>query len=273
MLTTEPIDGVTLKGTRHGLLICVREDLDFSRVIEQISEKVDSNSDFLGGAQVSLDLGWRELDQPRFEELRAVLQTRQIELAGVLSTSLQTRTVAEGLGIKAIIGRLGLAHHQGRVLRQAQRLAQAEAEEAAAVAAAAEQPATDQAGNAAAAPAEPPAGEREQEATLYIKRTLRSGQKAVYPGHIVLWGDLNPGAELEAEGDVVVLGTVRGRIHAGCNGNSSAQIWCQALHPTLLRIADGLWSGDPAEAGIKLPAGVKISCEKDQLRFDPTAGR
>jgi septum site-determining protein MinC len=277
MLTTEPVDGVTLKGTRHGLLLCVREDLEFARVVEQISDKVDSNSEFLGGAQVSLDLGWRELDQPSFEQLRSVLQARQIELAGVLSTSLQTRTVAEGLGIKAIIGRLGLAHHQGRVLRQAQRQAQQEAEEAAAAAAAAQAEAGAEvvaSEPAVVSPAVPePAGEREQEATLYIKRTLRSGQKAVYPGHIVLWGDLNPGAELEADGDVVVLGTVRGRIHAGANGNTAASVWCQALHPTLVRIADAMWSGDPAEAGVKLPAGVKITCAKDKLRFDPTGGK
>lgn len=278
MLTTEPVDGVTLKGTRHGLLLCVREDLEFARVVEQIAEKVDSNAAFLGGAQVSLDLGWRELDQPNFEQLRAVLQAKQIELVGVLSTSLQTRTVAESLGIKAIIGRLGLAHHQGRVLRQAQRQAQLEAEEAAAAAAAAQAEAVPAAAAAATAvlpPVSPPepAGERDQEATLYIKRTLRSGQKAVYPGHIVLWGDLNPGAELEADGDVVVLGTVRGRIHAGAGGNAAASIWCQALHPTLLRIADAMWSGDAAEAGVKLPAGVKITCAKDKLRFDATAGK
>lgn len=257
-ITAAPPEGVTLKGTRHGLLICVREDLDFESVLLQISEKLEQNSGFLGGAQVSLDLGWREVPPEAFGRLLAALGS--IELVGVLSTSLQTRTAAESLGIKAIIGRLGLAHHQGRRLRQEQKeKAEAEAVQAEVETATVSEP----------SPA--PDAEQEQEATLYIKRTLRSGQKAVYPGNIVLWGDLNPGAELEAEGDVLVLGTVRGRIHAGCNGNEQAQIYCQSLHPTVVRIADGIWTGDLKEAGLKqLPASVRVSCAKDQLRFETT---
>ncbi len=257
MLTTAPPEGVTLKGTRHGLLICVREDVDFDSVLEQITQKLDTNSGFLGGAQVSLDLGWRELSEEAFGKLKESLGT--VELVGVLSTSLQTRTVAEGLGIKAIIGRLGLAHHEGRRLRQEQR----ELDEAAKA-----QP--EVAVEEAAAPPPPSEAEQEQEATLYIKRTLRSGQKAVYPGNIVLWGDLNPGAELEAEGDILVLGTVRGRLHAGCNGNEKAQIYCHSLHSTVVRIADGIWTGDLKEVGVKLPASLRVSCAKDQLRFETT---
>ena len=280
------IDGVTLKGTRHGLLVCVREDLDFELALEQIQEKLanpfltqesrgglggdgsppqdQSGGGHLDSKRISLDLGWRELSGESFTRLREALG--EVELAGVLSTSLQTRTVAESLGVKAIIGRLGLAHHQGRRLRQQQK----EQEQADLEAAAAVEPSGEVAEVVEEPVAPPPAdAEQEQEATLYIKRTLRSGQKAVYPGNIVLWGDLNPGSELEAEGDVLVLGTVRGRIHAGCNGNAEAQIYCQSLHPTVLRIADGLWTGDLKETGLKqLPSAVKVTCVKDQLRFE-----
>ncbi|MBS2039000.1 septum site-determining protein MinC [bacterium] len=251
-------EGVTIKGTRHGLLVCVREDLDFDMALTQIQEKLNEPFFAQEGQRVSLDLGWRELSSESFTRLKDSLGT--IELSGVLSTSLQTRTVAESFGIKAIIGRLGLAHHQGRRLRQEQK----EQEEAAKDEPSEETPPTE-----TPAPSPPGGSDEEQEATLYIKRTLRSGQKAVYPGNIVVWGDLNPGSELEAEGDVLVLGTVRGRIHAGCNGNSEAQIYCHSLHPTVLRIADGIWTGDLKEAGLKqLPAAVKVSCAKDQLRFE-----
>lgn len=256
--TVTPPEGVTIKGTRHGLLVCVREDLDFELALTQIQEKLSEPFFTQEGQRLSLDLGWRELSNESFTRLKDSLGS--IELVGVLSTSLQTRTVAESFGIKAIIGRLGLAHHQGRRLRQEQK----EQEEAAK-----ENPSEDPPPEQTATPAPPTSGEEEQEATLYIKRTLRSGQKAVYPGNIVVWGDLNPGSELEAEGDVLVLGTVRGRIHAGCNGNSQAQIYCHSLHPTVLRIADGIWTGDLKEAGLKqLPAAVKVSCAKDQLRFE-----
>jgi len=266
-----PPDGVTLKGTRHGLLVCVREDVDFDQAIEQIKEKLanpfltQEPGGQLDAKRISLDLGWRELSSDSFTRLREALG--EVELAGVLSTSLQTRTVAESFGLKAIIGRLGLAHHQGRRLRQEQK-ERAEAEKEA-PSAAEQPPAETPLAETPPAAAPPPDADQEQEATLYIKRTLRSGQKALYPGNIVLWGDLNPGSELEAEGDVLVLGTVRGRIHAGCNGNAEAQIYCQSLHPTVLRIADGIWTGDLKETGLKqLPAAVKVSCAKDLLRFE-----
>lgn len=260
-------------------MICVREDVEFGSVLQQIGEKLETNSGFLGGGQISLDLGWRELDLASFERLREAITARNVGLAGILSTSLQTRTVAEGLGVKAIIGRLGLAHHQGRLLRQAQR-ERAEAESSAPVEADLEASAEGEAPTPVPeqvqteTPAVQPPAEREQEGTLYIKRTLRSGQKAMYPGHIVLWGDLNPGAELEAEGDVVVLGVVRGRIHAGCAGNTEAQVWCLALHPTVVRIADCIWNGETRSVpGGKLPANLRISCLKDELKFEPAAGR
>lgn len=269
--------GVVLKGTRHGLMLCVREDVELESAVEQISGRLAESRGFLGeGAQVSLDLGWRELDSTGFQRILAVLAEQKVALVGVLSTSLQTRTVAEAAGHKAIIGRLGLAHHQGRQLRQRPPAPEAPAEGAnvqpeEVVA----QPDAEFETTAVPVGEQPPAApeEREQEATLYIKRTLRSGQKAVYPGHIVLWGDLNPGAELEADGDVLVLGTVRGRIQAGCGGNAEAQIYCQVLHPTVLRIADGLWTGDASQVGHKLPGAFKVTCEKEQLRFEPALAR
>lgn len=85
--------------------------------------------------------------------------------------------------------------------------------------------------------------ERESEATLYIRRTMRSGARAMYPGNIVVMGDVNPGAEIEAEGDIIVIGNLRGKAHAGSGGNAAAQVWSLALQPIQLRIADHVWVG------------------------------
>ena len=50
----------------------------------------------------------------------------------------------------------------------------------------------------------------EEEITKVICRTVRSGDKIVSRGGITVYGDVNPGAELVAEGNIVVLGTLRG---------------------------------------------------------------
>ena len=73
---------------------------------------------------------------------------------------------------------------------------------------------------------------------LFISKTIRSGTRIEYPGNIVIVGDVNPGAEVIAEGSVVVWGRVRGVIHAGAKGNREAFICALDLSANQLRIAD-----------------------------------
>lgn len=84
-------------------------------------------------------------------------------------------------------------------------------------------------------PAAAPVGE---DAALFLSKTLRSGTRIEYPGHVVIFGDVNPGAEVVAEGNVIVWGRVRGVIHAGAKGNRQAVICALDLSATQLRIAD-----------------------------------
>ncbi len=72
---------------------------------------------------------------------------------------------------------------------------------------------------------------------LFINKTLRSGTRVEYPGHVVVMGDVNPGAEIVAEGNVIVWGRVRGMIHAGAKGDRSAFICALDLSANQLRIA------------------------------------
>lgn len=74
--------------------------------------------------------------------------------------------------------------------------------------------------------------------TKFVHTTLRSGQTLNYKGNIVIIGDVNPGAYVIAMGNIVILGTLRGIAHAGCNGNRKAVVAAYNLQPTQLRIAD-----------------------------------
>ncbi|MCK8828225.1 septum site-determining protein MinC [Natroniella acetigena] len=78
----------------------------------------------------------------------------------------------------------------------------------------------------------------QQEDTLLIKRTIRSGQSVSFAGNIVIQGDVNPGAEVVAGGDIIVMGVIRGIAHCGVNGKGDATISAFRLEPTQLRIAD-----------------------------------
>jgi len=76
------------------------------------------------------------------------------------------------------------------------------------------------------------------ETALFVNKTVRSGTRIEYPGNVVVFGDVNPGAEVVAEGSVIVWGRVRGMIHAGAKGDRNAVICALDLSATQLRIAD-----------------------------------
>jgi septum site-determining protein MinC len=77
----------------------------------------------------------------------------------------------------------------------------------------------------------------EGEGAIFVQRTLRSGFKVSHHGHIVVVGDVNPGAEIIAGGSVVVWGRLRGVVHAGAEGNDKAVVCALELEPMQLRIA------------------------------------
>ena len=80
--------------------------------------------------------------------------------------------------------------------------------------------------------------ETEKLPTLYIQRTLRSGQSITSDGNIVIIGDANPGSEIIAKGDITVWGILGGIAHAGSEGNQYAKIRALKMNAIQLRIAD-----------------------------------
>ncbi|CEP67055.1 Septum formation inhibitor MinC [Moorella glycerini] len=73
--------------------------------------------------------------------------------------------------------------------------------------------------------------------TFLVCRTVRSGQRFKYPGNVVVMGDVHPGGEIVASGHVIVMGTLRGVVHAGAEGDEKAVVMAFRLQPTQLRIA------------------------------------
>jgi septum site-determining protein MinC len=78
----------------------------------------------------------------------------------------------------------------------------------------------------------------EGEGAIFVQRTLRSGYKVSSRGHVIVIGDVNPGAEVIAGGSIVVWGRLRGVVHAGAEGDESAVVCALDLEPMQLRIAE-----------------------------------
>lgn|SRR5574341_92815 len=85
---------------------------------------------------------------------------------------------------------------------------------------------------------------------LFLNKTLRSGARIEFSGHVVVLGDVNPGAEIVAEGNIIVWGRLRGAVHAGAKGDESAVVCALDLLPIRLQIAgDAMNASNRKETG------------------------
>lgn len=72
--------------------------------------------------------------------------------------------------------------------------------------------------------------------SLVLERGLRSGQVVSFNGDVTVFGDVNPGAQLVASGNIIVLGALKGLVHAGSEGDHSATVLAFDFQPNQLRI-------------------------------------
>lgn len=73
-----------------------------------------------------------------------------------------------------------------------------------------------------------------------VSRIIRSGQVLNVPGDLLLIGDVNPGGEVIAGGNIFIMGSLKGLAHAGCFGNNEAVIAASNIRASQLRISDCL---------------------------------
>ena len=191
---------VSIKGTKSGLQIVLDDAPSFEEACGQLATRLDSTDAFFQGARVALDVGERIVSREEWSRLEAQLRQKNLILTAALAAKEESRVAARALGIP-------LVTESRREMTVAERRRAK------------------------------PNPEDGIEGT-FIKRTLRSGQVVRYAGSVMVLGDVNPGAEIIAEGDVVVWGSLRGMVHAGAGGDEDVAVCALHLAPTQLRLAD-----------------------------------
>lgn len=199
---------ISIKGIREGLLIIVDEAVSYEAMREVLDDELAAKSSFLQGSQITLQVGKRPLRSSQLLQIQKLFIKHDLTLRGILSDDQNTREAARENGFAT---RLAGSHTDldGNLMPDEQQTTAV----------------TDsQAG-------QNPGG-------LVLKETVRSGRRIFHEGDVVVIGDVNPGAELIAGGDVIVWGRLRGLVHAGALGDDTAVICALDLSPTQLRIAD-----------------------------------
>jgi len=89
---------------------------------------------------------------------------------------------------------------------------------------------------------------------------IRSGQQIYAKGqNLVIIGSVSAGAEVIADGNIHVYGSLRGRAIAGAKGHHQAQIYCQNLEAELVSINGNYWLSESMEQHWSLPAYIHLS--------------
>lgn len=107
--------------------------------------------------------------------------------------------------------------------------------------------------------------------TKLITKPIRSGQQ-IYAkdSDLIVLSQVSPGAELLADGNIHVYGTLRGRALAGISGNQTARIFCRQLDAELVSIA-GHYIVSEALLQQSKHSSHQIYLQEDKLHIKPLA--
>ncbi len=185
-------------------------------IIEQLNEKVDQAPEFFRNAPLVLDIFLIADDDPpiKLESLVNKIQAVDLTPVGIRGGSQSLNDVAQSIGL-AVLSESRPA--QKAIEKETQDTSESVKQEQKQ-----EQGLATEVGSSA----------------MIITQPVRSGQR-IYAKNcdLVILATVSAGAELIADGNIHIYGTLRGRALAGVGGNTDSRIFCQDLQAELVSIS------------------------------------
>ncbi len=175
-----------VKGINDGLLMTL-PNASWAECCAAVRETIEENAAFYSGANLFLDAGDLDIRVVEITSLRGELEKNSVALKGIFSRSEKTMQNCRSLGLAT----------EAAVSKKKFRREEIE---------------------------EPQRAVEVGEAAYLIGKTVRSGVSVTRQEPIIILGDVNPGAEISSGRNVVVLGTVRGRVSAGSEYETGAYV-------------------------------------------------
>lgn len=211
------------KSSTFSVPVLVLASNDVLSIEQQLQEKIHLAPEFFKNSPLVFDLQELNKNELDIDVAKLINIIRKLDLLPIGIRGGTTQQNQQAL-------KLGVPTHSGHIAKD--------------VAHAASQPGT------GAAPSEtqkrqPPEPELESApeqqvavaTTTMITHPVRSGQRIYAQGDLVILAQVSAGAEILAEGNIHVYGSLRGRALAGVQGNTEARIFCSDLQAELISIA------------------------------------
>lgn len=84
-----------------------------------------------------------------------------------------------------------------------------------------------------------------------INTPIRSGQRVYAKGDLIVTATVSAGAEIMAEGNIHIYGSLRGRALAGVQGDENSRIFCSDLQAELISIAGNYKISDELDDAVR----------------------
>ncbi len=236
----------------QGVLIDVGGCSSLQEATQHLTSTLQISSEFWAGMNVDLNLGALPLTQNEVSQILAIAAEVGIKPHQVFAETEQTREALQAQNVPLGQGKpmnfavgpfaCGASDAEAQTAAVASTCPKEDARTTAVQPEDAPANSDSDAATTSDATIEPPAKPATPPvpAVLYLRQTLRSGQTVSHKGHLVIVGDVNPGAEVVADGDITVWGALRGIAHAGMSGNTQAEIRALRLEPIQIRIAHAI---------------------------------
>jgi septum site-determining protein MinC len=287
---------VSIRGTREGLTITLGAG-DYDALFDELNEHLKLQGAFFRGGRVALQVGDRQMQPEQLSSLSELLEQFEVTLRTVVTSNVETQRAVQSLGLRLLETNDAEPTADVPPTREAPTPVATAAKPAAPTSVAPARPArqpevpvapapaaTDEADSQAESPFGPrrsapagPAREAERSAAnafqpilragalqegsrgTLVRRLVRSGQVVRHPGHIVVIGDVNVGAEIIAGGDIIVWGRLYGTAHAGSMGDDNALVCALEFAPLQLRIGSYVARpGEDASSGKRAPEVASV---------------
>jgi septum site-determining protein MinC len=287
---------VTFKGKKNGITIFLDKEADFSELKSVFEHKITEAKSFFGSAKVPITFSGRVLTVEQKREMVEIIRSKTtIDVSGVRKsgntinvTDIVSKTQNGGEAANSEAGLSAAEKESGKSAAEGQGNEPAsETEQERTVFETVNVESEDESGFENTSiifedEPEPSAAAQEKQRlsdiisasytternfTLFHTGSLRSGQKIEHgEGGLVIIGDVNPGAHVAARGSVVVLGALKGFVHAGSDGDEGCYVAALNLMPTQIRIAD-IITYIPPEMNVKGKRGEPSYAYVDKGRI------
>ena len=208
-------NSVIIKGSNSGITVFLDSEMAFEDLLESVSEKFKSASKFFNNANMAISFDGRDLSAEEEKRiLNVISDVSDLYIVCVLDDNNNMMEIYEDAVKKAI--------------------ASVDVSEPVV------QPVNDMASDP-------------KTACMFYKGTLRSGQVFESDGSVVVLGDVNPGGKVVAKGSVIVLGSLKGNIFAGVDGNENAFVVALEMSPMQIKIGEII--ARSSDVGTKITKG------------------